>query len=386
MNIRIFFFICIGIIISVVGLFSWSAYSYYETIHADDPIIPYLEVKEWDGKIIRENLTYELKADEKYDLEKDDIVETGKASKASIYWPDKSITRLGPNTRVVIKKMFATKSYDTIQIAYDIERGKVWNTVIRSLVGDSFFEVHLPRESIVAWVRWTVFEVNLDNGYIQAVDHMMVLTDASKKILELFPGELVDSENIWVKKWKEWIDSSWNELNTNADTIYKSLREAKIQERITGLTKWMGEASFANMQRKLIAQFPGFESLEIAELLEKNDTEKLKKYSWEVLFSYYQKLNSLSTEENKDTLRKALLEMDNPFIANIRDSLNFHALLDSLDRGKLLPTTENYLKKNGIDLTEFQSRLRAWAKNNLNTFRESFSGSLDEIFSLPLPN
>jgi hypothetical protein len=46
--------------------------------------------------------------------------------------------------------MLASRSYGTIEIAYDMERGKVWNTVIRTLVGDSYFDVNLPKQGIVA--------------------------------------------------------------------------------------------------------------------------------------------------------------------------------------------------------------------------------------------
>jgi hypothetical protein len=49
-------------------------------------------------------------------------------------------------------------------------------------------------------VRGTTFEINLDARYIHAVDHVTALTDKAGKVLDLLPGELVDSENIWVKK------------------------------------------------------------------------------------------------------------------------------------------------------------------------------------------
>jgi hypothetical protein len=46
--------------------------------------------------------------------------------------------------------MLVSQSYDQIQISYDVKRGKVWNTVIRLLLGDSYFEARLPKNGIVA--------------------------------------------------------------------------------------------------------------------------------------------------------------------------------------------------------------------------------------------
>ena len=46
--------------------------------------------------------------------------------------------------------MYASTDYQKIEIAYDMKRGKVWNTVIRTLIGDSYFEARLPKNNIVA--------------------------------------------------------------------------------------------------------------------------------------------------------------------------------------------------------------------------------------------
>jgi hypothetical protein len=74
------------------------------------------------SKIIRKDLTYELSENEESEIQSSDIIETGIESKATITWPDKSITRLGPKTRIVIEKMYASANYDDIEIAYTMER------------------------------------------------------------------------------------------------------------------------------------------------------------------------------------------------------------------------------------------------------------------------
>lgn len=134
MNIRTILYTLLGLIGIFIMLFSWSAYQYYEIVHADDPINPTLEATVGKSKIVRGDYTYELNETETYKLENNDIIETGKESRATITWPDRSITRLGPATRIVIERMYASIGYNTIGISYKMERGKVWNTVIRSLV------------------------------------------------------------------------------------------------------------------------------------------------------------------------------------------------------------------------------------------------------------
>jgi hypothetical protein len=74
------------------------------------------------GKIIRGESAIELTESESYTLESQDIVETDKESRATITWPDRSITRLGADTRIVIEKMLVSQNYDQIQISYDVKK------------------------------------------------------------------------------------------------------------------------------------------------------------------------------------------------------------------------------------------------------------------------
>lgn len=138
-----------------------------------------IHAEEGLATVIRGDLAIDLNAGETYILKNGDAIETKSASKATVTWPDRSITRLGENTRITVRKMEVAQNYETIQISYDIKRGKVWNTVIRSLLGDSYFEARLPKNDIVAAVRGTVFEINLDAAYIHAVSHDTVLSDNS---------------------------------------------------------------------------------------------------------------------------------------------------------------------------------------------------------------
>jgi hypothetical protein len=94
MNLKALLYSILGLATVFLALFSWSAYSSYSAIHADDPVTPSLSVELGNALIVRGDLTYELGESESYDLEERDIVEMAKDARASIIWPDRSITRL----------------------------------------------------------------------------------------------------------------------------------------------------------------------------------------------------------------------------------------------------------------------------------------------------
>ncbi len=116
-----------------------------------------------------------------------DSIETGLDSLAMITWPDHSITRLGSASRIGIQKMLAEKGYQNIQISFSLEKGKIWSTVVRSLIGESYFETHLPENNIVAGVRGTTYEIHLEDHYIHAIHHAISLRDSSQKTTLLMP-------------------------------------------------------------------------------------------------------------------------------------------------------------------------------------------------------
>jgi hypothetical protein len=168
-------------------------------------------------------------------------------------WPDRSITRLGPETRIRIERMRVDQHYTSIETRYALEKGKVWNHIIRLLIGESYFEVDLPKENIVAGVRGTTFEIHLENDYIHAVDHLTELRDNFGRTILLFPGELVKSSNIFEKLHSSLLDTSWNEWNIDADNSYTLLRTRAIQEQIDKLSTSLEERfSIDTLSRELL--------------------------------------------------------------------------------------------------------------------------------------
>lgn len=111
---------------------------------------------------------------------------------------------------MILDRMYANDDYSEIELAYSLEQGKVWNTVVRTLYPNSYFTVKLPKAGgTIAGVRGTIFEINLDRDYIHSVDHGVALSDARGQAITLLPGELVQATNILKKLTTATLDRAW---------------------------------------------------------------------------------------------------------------------------------------------------------------------------------
>ncbi len=348
MNFRIFFLsLCIFLV--GIGVMFWiSSYDYYKAIHTDDPIQPTFVVNTGNATIIRWETAFDLTEKEELPLETGDAIETRTKSQGMITWPDHSVTRLGENTRVVVSQMEVSQNYDSIKISMDLKRWKTWNNVVRTMLGDSYFETKLPKNNIVAAVRGTVYEINLDGGYIHAVTHSMRLSDISGKSLSLLPWELVSSENIWIRKGKELLDTTWERINTRIDTLYLESRSQLITKQKNLLSgKENSQNIWDQFVRKILSLFPSFDALNISHLIETGNINELLKSNTETLVTYYQKYQWIDFAKERDHIRDALSQK----IANWTDqqkvisSLKNSAFWDMMENKNIsLPGAEKILK------------------------------------------
>lgn len=352
MNLRIFLIIFATVSLWFLMMIWWSSYQYYVMIHADDPVVPSLTVVEWRATIIRWDIAIDLVASESYDLEENDAVETGPESLATVTWPDRSLTRLGESTRIVIHRMVAAAWYEDIEISFSLKKWKIWSNVVRALIGESYFETRLPKNNIVAWVRGTIYEINLDNRYIHSVNHAIALSDSSGKNMYLLPWELVDSENIWIKRGQEIIDTTWANLNKIKDADY-------IEERIRSLSISLDDnanilnKSYDALIRWILSHFDGFEILTLQSLLDRWDTLNLSKYSIDTLTPYYQRIRWLTDTGSLDTLKLTLYTISSGTTVDmrqIRNMLEINTIWDSLDNGDILPGAKKILEQSTLNL------------------------------------
>lgn len=92
-NILIAIFL-LGLLVFIV-FFARTTYQYYQFLHNDDPLDPYLRVMDGNATIVRgEDLAIDMGSGEVYEIREDDIIITKPASYALVNWPDRSKTRL----------------------------------------------------------------------------------------------------------------------------------------------------------------------------------------------------------------------------------------------------------------------------------------------------
>ena len=119
----------------------------------------------------------------------------------------------------------------------------------------------------------------------------MHLSDSSGRSLILFPGESVESENIWIKKGKEWLDATWTAYNTIADSTYQKARLEEVRKRIDTLS---GKIETYNpldtFTRWFLSFFANFRIINISTWFEAGNLEQLRSAGQSTLLSYYTSL------------------------------------------------------------------------------------------------
>ncbi len=262
--------------------------------------------------------------------------------------------------------MYANETYDSIQISFSLQKGKIWSRIVRSLIGDSYFEAKLPKNDIVAAVRGTTFEINLENNYIHAVRHNISLSDGLFHYVSLFPGEIVDSENILMKRTRDYLDNTWNSVNSLADTLYDRERLEKINTFIetkkTGILQLWDE-----FMRSTLGTFNTFRGLKIESLIQNKNIQGLSVFSEQDLFRYYQRIQSGSGGESIETLRSSLSKKieNNPAMKQYLDALKRGAVWDMIEQNTYtLPTIQELFD------TKSQEEIQKALKNMQINFTE----------------
>lgn len=139
------------------------------------------------------------------------------------------------------------------------------------------------------------------------------------------PGELVDSENILIRLGRELLDSTWTDINTAADTLYREARIEEISLRVSEhsntifslIDRWI---------RSLLGNIEGFEMLTLQDMLSQSGTISIASYSPEILTAYYQRIESIDARSDIETLRSALID------ASKTSEKGLEKLLDTLKR------------------------------------------------------
>lgn len=178
-----------------------------------------------------------LKSGESAPLVMNDKITTFPSSRATIFWADGSVTRLGEKTTITITTLSVSNDLASIQIKFDTESGKTWSNVIRSLLPESFFEQTYDKGNYVATVRGTVFEVNIDKNYVRSIHHGVGIknigTNATTEVLQ---GMSVNAKN-WNQVAQELLDNAWKSFNESEDKKYLDEQLKKVGDTLANYIK-----------------------------------------------------------------------------------------------------------------------------------------------------
>ena len=271
-------------------------------------------------------------------------------SLAIIEWWDGSITRLAGDSKISIGEANVSEDYTKINISFDLISWKSWSNVVSFLGKDSYFKQSF--DNVEAWVRWTVFDVDLDNKYIHVVDHQVTLTEQDGTETIISEDQPFSLETFSFISFTEFVqsvrDTAWQDINKSFDqkfilglkdalednfkknnplTVfleifskkYKILSELekgwnyeKIESWASGLSAEKREDLYAEVLSK-------YQSINFV------DTDDTELYDKKTLYKRTMLLLTQDTEEKEMLLRSTLLDLE-----EIIKSKNFDNMWDTL--------------------------------------------------------
>ena len=160
-------FIILIIISLIAVIFFWIYKSYFFELKNRNS---FAVLVEWEW-LLNEKL---LKLNEKKELKIWDYVKTiWDNSLIVIEWWDWSLTRIGWNSRIRIDELFVDSDLLNINLSFELLSWKSWSNVINFMWEWSYFKESF--RDIEAWVRWTIFNVDLDKEYVSVTKHKLSL-------------------------------------------------------------------------------------------------------------------------------------------------------------------------------------------------------------------
>lgn len=290
-----------AIIIIIISLL---AYEWYVASAKNKNIFDttaYVQAIKWFWFIERddEKIMISEKTDKKEIFSWDIIKTINDSSVLLISWWDWSITRLWWKSELLVNNLNISPDLTKIQVDFDLNSWKTWSNVVTSIWEDSYFNENFS--TYVAWVRWTVFEVNLDSDYLYVSEHEVELKNkTNNKTYDIKEWETFSTTLLQYIDWKARDAIRWV-LNENLDKEYiKELSEKtvlyfnKIKDTPKSLTDFVKSNNIYNK----------ISSWELSELKD-NLTDK----TYEEAYSAYQKLNFLKPGEDWYDLKSWLMEI-----------------------------------------------------------------------------
>lgn len=361
--------VVLSVLVSVIVFLLFIDVSHQNKTITKERINPY--VLSTQGKTIvksGDGSTATLDAQQKKDISADDRIRTLANSAATIFWADGSVTRLGEKTNVSVLELKTNPNQST-QVDFSISEGKSWSNLARSLDPDSYFKQRFDNDQKVAAVRGTIFEVNVEKGYVHTESHAVVIQDEKGGYLAtVADGTSVTTEGSIEKISESATDTKWRTLNMESDTLLTQERLREIKAKLQSLTD--RDTLILQIQKYLRNLF-GIESLDLPITVNTTgsgislsiDATRLKSENAQELLAVYEALSLLNTSDDtveaKVQLREAILQtLPEKEAQAYEEAFSRATLFDSWDAMK------NNLPKSASELRGY---LEKYTKDSANT-------------------
>lgn len=268
-------------------------------------------IKSADGSITT------LEAQQKKNIRIDDRIRTLANSAATIFWADGSVTRLGEKTNISILEL-KQGIHGSTQVDFSISEWKSWSNLARWLDPESSFKQRYDNNQKIAAVRGTIFEINIEKGYLRTESHAIEIQDEKGAYLTtVTDGRSVTTDDSFTSIQSNELDPKWQDQNFKFDWAIAQERLLKIKEKLQTLSQkenWISKIQ--EYLRKLFwishQNLPIFVNSSSSGISLSIDTSKLSSENTQELLAIYEAISVLNSSEDtldsKILLREAILQ------------------------------------------------------------------------------
>lgn len=325
-------------------------------------------------------------------------------SLAVIEWWDGSITRLGGNTKISVGSNEVSRDYTQINISFDLIAGKTWSNVVSFIAQDSSFTQTF--KGVEAWVRGTVFDVDLEQWFINVTDHQVNLKDIVGAEYIIGENKPFSLESLSFIEFSEFIrdlrDADWTELNKNLDTEFLSNLKAEIDTHLASNNPFLFLLEVFSPKYRFLYELEREETdfQTLKEMIESlSDAQKQDVH--DIVLSRYQKLNFIDANDDENYQKKLLYKRLLILLSDVADkerlletslfdfkdtisTQNIQAYNTTLE---LLNENQDILKELDIegvlwDINLIPDDLEKILQENFEWIREFFEGGLPDLWDL----
>lgn len=331
----------------------------------------YVELIEWTATLNNE----ELKINDRKKLKEQDIITTtSKNALAVIEWWDWSITRLWWNTSVKVNELYVSKNVNKLNISFELFNWKTWSNVISLIPDDSYFIQSFV--DMEAAVRWTIFNVDLENEYLYVVENSVELTKNDWNTKNIEANKPFNLRTFSFMNLIEFVnhiqDKAFEELNRQLDIELLKFMIQKAYSDLTSLTEYasiqienLSKIDQQELYAKILAKYQEINFVNI------NDNINL----YELKISLKEKLYELAPDKEKQVYMNSLLWELNNIIKNWNNNDLAKFVLNEFieDKDKLTKEITNKIEETleTISNTNFYNELKNswdnWILFNIKT-------------------